>query len=72
MEPVEVDRGKIAILGLGDDGPTDEVLACGEGVVGLDVCFMAERRWSVLEFVDVTGLSVAIFDDWVEVSVIVQ
>lgn len=34
---------------------SDEIYVWGDGVVGREFCFMAERRWSVLEFEEVEG-----------------
>jgi len=57
IEPVEVDRGKIAVKLAEVVIVETEPVTCEEGVVGREYCFIAERRMSVLEFVDGDGFS---------------
>ena len=53
IEPVDVDLGRKVVVGEAIiEGRNEEtIVAWGEGVVGRDDCFIAERSWSVLELV---------------------
>jgi hypothetical protein len=53
IEPVDVDLGRKVVVGEAIiEGRNEEtIVAWGEGVVGRDDCFIAERSWSMPELV---------------------